>query len=101
MTERFWLVRAGQSVGAALTSAARAVSASVTALGRWLGHILVGLLLFGIPVAAIVAVFLVRQTQDPFTEKTGIAVALSILLAEVGILVLYIVGRLAKRQRRT
>ena len=67
---------------------ARVVSKGLTMLAGWLGLILLIVALTGIPLAVVIASFEFGQTQQPSFFPAVALVALAILIAEVGVLVL-------------
>src|SRR5262245_57462675 len=73
---------------------ARVVSKGLTMLAGWLGLIFLIVALIGVPLAVVIAFFEFGQFQQPSVFPAIVLVALAILIAEVGVLVLCIAIRL-------
>jgi len=96
MRLKLWLTHAARRVSGIATMFARVGSKSLTILARWLGLIFLIVALIGIPLGLVIAFVQLGEFERRSVFPT-IGLALAILMAEIGILTLYIAIRLVSR----
>src|SRR5262250_2964224 len=96
MRLKLWLTHAARRASEISTMFARMVSKSLAILARWLGLIFLIVALIGIPLGLVIA-FVQIGDFGRLSVYPTIGLALAILMAEIGILALYIAIRLVSR----